>query len=142
MPDGSGEKRERLRFVAFDFQRLPDAHCRATVKLEWYPGADHTGSAQGLSSETGELRCAASATLQAIERAVDGSLHFDLLGVKSVRAFDAIVIIVSIISHHGDDSHRLVGSFLASDDSARGAAVAVLNATNRLLGNIFSRDAR
>ena len=33
-----------------------------------------------------------------------------------------------------------VGSYLATDDTERGAALAVLNATNRYLGNtVFSR---
>ena len=34
---------------------------------------------------------------------------------------------------------RLVGSFITDDVSARGAALAVMNATNRVLGNIFAR---
>ena len=36
--------------------------------------------------------------------------------------------------------HRVVGSYLTETDTARGAALAVLNATNRILGNrLFMR---
>ena len=36
--------------------------------------------------------------------------------------------------------HRVVGSYLTENDAARGAALAVLNATNRILGNrLFMR---
>ena len=36
--------------------------------------------------------------------------------------------------------HRVVGSYLTETDAARGAALAVLNATNRILGNrLFMR---
>ena len=138
----TGNRRERLRFIEFDFERLPNGRCRARVQLQWGDGSRFEGEAEGFGSEAGQLRCAAEAMLQAIQRAVEGQITFELLGVKSVRAFDAVVLIVSIGSHYEGDSHRLVGSFLADTDTARGAAVAVLNATNRLLGNIIRRQGR
>ena len=110
--------------------------------LAWHDDARFEGTDEGYGSEAGELRCAAIATLNAIETAVDNAVSFELLGVKSVRAFDTIVLIVSVVCRSGEDTHRLVGSFLADNDITRGAAVAVLNATNRLLGNIFRRDPR
>lgn len=134
--------RERLRFIDFDFERLPNGRCRAAVGLAWHDGAHFDGTDEGYGSEAGELRCAATATLNAIEAAVENLVSFELLGVKSVRAFDTIVLIVSVVSKSGEETHRLVGSFLADDDSTRGAAVAVLSATNRLLGNIFRREPR
>ncbi|HKI95697.1 MAG TPA: hypothetical protein VJ992_10450 [Gemmatimonadales bacterium] len=139
--EGRAVRRERLRFVDFDFDRLANGRCRARVTLEWSPGEPMVGDAEGLGSDAGALRCAAEATLDAIEHAVDGRVEFELLGVKAVRAFDAMVLIVSLSSRTAGEHHRLVGSYLAEEDSPRGAAIAVLNATNRLLGNIFSRDA-
>jgi hypothetical protein len=135
-------RRERLRFVGFGFERLPSGRCQAEVTLELGPGERWAGKADGVSSDAGELRCAAEATLRAIERSVNGVVSFDLLGVKAVRAFDTVVLIVSVVSRGDGETHRLVGSFLADHDTARGAAVAVLNATNRLLGNIFLREGR
>jgi hypothetical protein len=141
-PDGPDyTRRERLRFVGFAFERLPSGRCQAEVTLEL--GADRwTGRSDGVASDAGELRCSAEATLRAIEQSVTGQVSFDLLGVKAVRAFDTVVLIVSVVSRGDGATHRLVGSFLADHDTARGAAVAVLNATNRLLGNIFLREGR
>jgi len=131
--------RTRLKFVDFDFSTLPSGRCRSRVVLEWKQGASYEGAAEGLGSQTGELRCAAEATVEALEQAVDGKVKMELLGVKAVRAFDAVVVIVSLSCHNGS-AQRVVGSYLSEDELPRGAALAVLNATNRLLGNIvFTR---
>jgi hypothetical protein len=55
-----------------------------------------------------------------------------------VRAFDATVIIVSLSAREPGGARRLVGSYLTDTDPPRGAALAVLNATNRMMGNYFS----
>jgi hypothetical protein len=127
--------RERLKFVEFEFATLASGRCRSRVVLEWREGVSFEGSAEGIGSQTGELRCAAEATVEALEQAVDGKVKLELLGVKAVRAFDAVVIIVSLSCHNGT-AQRVVGSYLSEDELPRGAALAVLNATNRLLGNI------
>ncbi len=131
--------RERLRFVDFELRKLQNGRCRARVVLEWHPEEQFIGSAEELGSQAGELRCAAQAALAAIERAVESQVSFELLGVKAVRAFDATVVIVSLTSRQDSRPSRLVGSFITDDLSARGAALAVMNATNRVLGNIFAR---
>ena len=131
MPD------ERLRFHEFGFQRLPNGRCRAKVILTWSDGRRFEGSSDGVSSQTGELRCCAVAAVNALEQAVQPRLTFELVGVKTVRAFDATVVIVSL-SARGEQTLRLVGSCLTETDPPRGAALAVLNATNRLLGNYLA----
>jgi len=135
----AGAVRERLRFVEFDFRRLPSGGCRARVELEWVAGRRYVGQAEGIGSATGVLRCAAEATIRAIEASLDGRMHFELLGVKALRAFDATVVIVSLATHVDSEARRMVGSYLTEDGRERGAALAVLNATNRLLGNLFVR---
>ena len=76
--------------------------------------------------------------MQALERVVQPEMGFELLGVKAVRAFDATVVIVSLAARQAAQASRLVGSYLTETDPPRGAALAVLNATNRLLGNFFA----
>lgn len=49
------------------------------------------------------------------------------------------MVIVSLSSHYEGGSRRVVGSYLTEDGRERGAAIAVLNATNRLLGNFLTR---
>src|SRR5207244_306565 len=48
------------------------------------------------------------------------------------------VVIVSLAAWQAAKASRLVGSYLTETDPPRGAALAVLNATNRLLGNFFA----
>lgn len=135
----AGPLRERVRFADFDFRRLASGGCQARVVLEWQPGDQFVGMAEGIASPTGSLRCSAEAAVQALERAIEKRITFELLGVKALRAFDATVVIVSLVTHREAETRRIVGSFLTEDGRERGAALAVLNATNRLLGNLFAR---
>ena len=88
-----------------------------------------------MSSPAGELRCAAEAAVQALQQAVEREVVLELLGVKSVRAFDATVVIVSLSVRSEGNAWRMVGSYLTETDPPRAAALAVMNATNRVLGN-------
>jgi hypothetical protein len=133
---GPGE--QRLRFREFEFQRLASGRCRAKVVLSWADGRQFQGESDGVISQAGELRCCAEATVRALERVVQPKLGFELLGVKAVRAFDAVVVIVSLSARQESRASRLVGAYLAETDVPRGAALAVLNATNRILGNFFA----
>jgi hypothetical protein len=131
---------ERLRFAEFTLDRLPNGRCRARVGLTWRDSEQFTGEGEGLASQAGELRCSAQACVVALGQAVQGGMSFELLGVKSVRAFDATVVIVSLAVHGEGNGERVVGSYLTENDTPRGAALAVLNATNRILGNrLFMR---
>lgn len=129
---------DRLRFSEFTLDRLATGRCRARVVLTWQETTEFEGLSEGLTSQAGELRCAAEACVMALTKAVKGELKFELLGVKAVRAFDANVVIVSMAVPGQAEGQRLVGCFLTPDaDPSRGAALAVLNATNRILGNRF-----
>lgn len=126
---------ERLRFYLFTFERLAGSRCRARVVLSWADGREFTGEAEGVGSKAGELRCSAQATVEALRHAVVQGVGLDLLGVKAVRAFDATVVIVSLSVTEEGRVWRMVGSYLTETDPPRGAALAVLNATNRVLGS-------
>ena len=128
-------KRERLRFTDFSFQRSPSGLCVAEVSLGWHDGSTIRGRASGQSGPMGDLRLAADAALRALEQFSNHELLFELIGVKLVRAFDENLVIVSIAMRGEQGPTRLIGAYLAADDVTRGAAVAVLNATNRVLGN-------
>ncbi len=64
----------RLRFEEFGFQRLPNGRCRAKVVLGWADGRRFEGVSDGVTSQTGELRCCAVAAVQALERSVETKL--------------------------------------------------------------------
>lgn len=124
--------RERPRFAKFRIERLANGRCRAEVVLAWQDRGRIRGSAEGIASPSGELRCGAQACLNALAQAVQDPA-FEVLGVKAVRAFDENVVIVSLAMRGLESGPRLVGSCLSGDRLARGAAVAVLNATNRVI---------
>jgi hypothetical protein len=114
----------RLRFAEFRMDRLPSGRCRATVVLTQGEQTRYHAECEGLSSPAGELRCAAQACTSALTQAV-----------KAIRAFDTNVVIVALSTHGEGMPRRVVGSVLTEEDTARAAALAVLNATNRLLSN-------
>src|SRR5579862_3033132 len=129
-------KRERLRFSNFRFARTPSGLC--TAEVEWLDGVTVVGRATGQSSPMGDLRVAAEAALHALENFAGGALAFELAGIKALRAFDANIVIVAVGLRKGEGPTRLLGSYLAEQDPVRAAVVAVLNATNRILGNFIS----
>lgn len=127
-------RRERVKFADFSFTRTPAGQCSAEVSLEW-DNMMFSGRATGQSSPLGDFRIAAEAALRALEDFAKGAMHFELLGIKHVRAFDSNLLIVSVSLREESQMTRLVGCYLAETDTRRGAAMAVLNATNRVLGN-------
>jgi hypothetical protein len=123
----------RIRFEGFELQSQPDDRCAARVVLAWHPGDEFVGTAEGEDAPLTRLRLAAEATARALETASEGHIALKVLNVKAIETFDTVLVIVSLSSRVDERSERLVGSCLIGDDSARGAALAVLKATNRLL---------
>jgi hypothetical protein len=130
------EQRRRVRFVAARMMTPRSGRAAAEVELEW-GGQAHSERAEGEASPPLELRLAATATLKALEGILRGRVQFSLLGIKSFRAFDTDVVVVLMRT---DQGAPLVGASLASGDPYRAASLAVLNATNRVLGNYLSHS--
>lgn len=112
--------------------------CQAEVCLEW-EGVEYRGKEEGVGRSAIEHRVAAEATLKALALLLRGNVGFRLVGTKAVKAFDDNVAIVALAVQEGNGGERhVIGAALAEDhDMARGMARAVLNATNRLLGNFL-----
>ena len=127
-------KRERLRLTRVESTRTMTGQCAVEVELEWVGGQRVVGRTVGQASTAGDLRIAALATIDALEKFSEGAIGFELTGIKAIRAFDANIVILSLaVREHG--APRLLGSYLADADPIRSAVIAVLNATNRVLGN-------
>ena len=131
-------RRERLRFTGFTLERSPAGRVCCQVTLEFTPGEAIVGRAEGQASPAGDSRLGAEAAIRALEAFTERAITFELVGVKVVRAFDANVVITSIIQKGDAGPDRLLGCYLADGDMVRGAALAVLNATNRILGNYIT----
>lgn len=125
----------RVRFESARIDQLRVGSSRAVVALGW-GGEQWEGTAEGGEGDAVEMRLAAVATLRALEQVVDGALTFKLVGVKGSRAFDAELVIVLVRCPEAD-ARSFVGVALVPGDPVRSAALAVLNATNRLLGNFL-----
>jgi hypothetical protein len=134
--DGADARRERLRFTKFSFNRTPAAFGTAEVELEWTNGEKFLGRAEWVASPYSDLRLASEATLRAIAGFAQKEISFELVGVKALRAFDANVVIVSVLARREGGTHRLLGCHLADEDSLRSAVLATLQATNRILGTV------
>lgn len=135
----STRTRRRVRLVGASITRSADMRCQAEVCLEW-EGVEYRGKAEGVGRSAIEHRAAAEATLKALALLLSGSVGFRLVGTKAVHAFDDNVAIVALAvrdSREGEERH-VIGAALAEDeDMVHGVARAVLNATNRLLGNFL-----
>ena len=114
--------------------------CSARVMLSLSPGVELIGTAEGEASQRGRLRCAAEATAQAIEGATADQLELTVLAVKLVETVDtadAVIVVVALASQASQDGQRMVGSCLVQGQPDRSAVLAVLSATNRLVGPLL-----
>lgn len=106
--------------------------------MEWC-GSVVERTASGVETQQGRLRAAAQAVLAGATGLVEHRATLGLLGIKAVRAFDGWVVIARVNGEAGGLPYRLLGSASCEDDEdlPRTAALAVLNATNRVLEKLL-----
>lgn len=127
--------RRRVRFEKLERTFDTYGTCRVKVTLEWMDRY-FTGEASGETGIGIELRTAAAAALSAVNAVLGGEKGFRLIGVKSMRAFDTDMVVVSI-QCEGVEPRHCVGAVMADPDPLHGAARAVLHALNRMIGNFL-----
>jgi hypothetical protein len=125
----------RARFEGVSRTEEPERMVRMRVALS-RDGREVVGEAVGERGEPLEMRAAAAAALDAVERLAAEPLGLVLAGVKQLRAFDAELIVVSL--YGPGTGRKLLGVVLAGNDVRRAAAIAVLHALNRVLGNYLT----
>jgi hypothetical protein len=106
--------------------------------VSWPSGSGFVGTAEREDTPQGQLRCAAEATARALEHATGDTIAIDILSVKMMEDFGTIFVVVGLETvkpkkGNGISVTRLAGACL-SKDPVRGAILAALSATNRLLG--------
>ncbi len=124
-------KMRRSRFDSLTLAYPGRDRIAARVALEW-EGEIVEGRADGERNAVNELRVAAAATLRAVERMIDDRASFNVMGVKELTVFDHHLVVVLVRSPEIDD--RLIGIVVVDGDRSRAAAMAALNATNRVVG--------
>ncbi len=130
------EPRRRVRFVAARVSMPRPGRALAEVELEW-AGKTYREEMEGEGGAALELRLAALATLGALHGILGDQVHFDLVGIKGFRTFDADVVVA--VLRGAPSGGTLIGAALATENLHRSAALAVLNATNRILGNFLTQ---
>ncbi|MFO7894315.1 MAG: hypothetical protein R6U63_11315 [Longimicrobiales bacterium] len=133
LPTAPGPRR-RVRFEGVE--RTEDGgRVSIAVMLEW-DGQTYSGSATGERGPAIELKTTARAAVEALERLSGQALDLRIIGVKAVHAFDSDLMVASLYRSAGVQQ-RLVGAVLVTDDPLSAAAVSVLSALNRTLGNFL-----
>lgn len=131
----SPDRVQRVRCQGIHTEVSQDSSCHTRVEVEWTTGAVFEGEGEGNLTPQGQIRAGALAALRAAENAAGGVLKLHLRGAKSIKAFDRYVVIVALRGDSPNDRYDLIGSAAAPDDDlVRGAVLAVLNGTNRILG--------
>ena len=139
-PWEEGPNRERVKLVDARLEHTADTRAQAEIALEW-KAVEYRGEATEHGHGAIDLRVCAQATLDALHELLGGRSHFRLVGVKSVKAFDDSVAIVAlgVTDPETGTDRRLIGTAPANEDNIpMGVARAVLNATNRVLGNFLA----
>lgn len=123
----------RVKFVRASLELLAPDHCLAKVELKGEKDDSFVGTATGGRPEREGLRASAQAAVDALMQAV-GETH--LLKVHNVEMFEAFgreAVLVHLAAQVQDRTQALMGFCVAGGDPTRAAALAVLNATNRVL---------
>ena len=131
--------RGRLRFMDLEIHPHPDGHGEVVVRMQWR-GREVTGEASGIVTREGDLRMGARASLKTIHEIAGDLVEAELMGVKAVRAFDAWVVIASVRAKAQGQDYRLLGAKACEteEELTRGAAIAVLDALNRVLEQLIN----
>lgn len=130
----AGGPRRRVRFEGVE--RVEEAgRVSIVVSLEW-EGETYTGEATGERGPAIELKTTAAAAIRALERLSGESLELRIIGVKAIHAFDSDLMVASLF-RSGGTRQRLVGAVVVREDPLAAAAVAVMSALNRTLGNFL-----
>ncbi|MBI2537939.1 MAG: hypothetical protein HYW06_13460 [Gemmatimonadetes bacterium] len=123
----------RVKFVRASLEQLSPTQCLAKVELARAEAGNYVGTATGGCPDVEGLKASAQAAVDALMQAV-GKEH--LIEVHDVEVFDAFgqsAVLVHLAAQLQDRTQALMGFCVAGGDPARAAALAVLNATNRVL---------
>ncbi|MBI4499530.1 MAG: hypothetical protein HY700_00045 [Gemmatimonadetes bacterium] len=122
----------KVRFVKATLHR-DEARSRASVELERPGSGSYIGTADGPASDLDDFRAGAQAAAQAVQQAADSEdARVEVRGLELIKAVGETVVIVSVSASFGKETRALFGVCQVHDDPASAAAMAVLNATNRV----------
>ncbi|MEN8145168.1 MAG: hypothetical protein ABFS14_09475 [Gemmatimonadota bacterium] len=108
---------------------------RVTSRVTLYLGDEkYSGDASGPDFDRSRLEVTATATLEAIEKALDGEISLALHAVSHFESNSERLVVVSIRAAKGRERAYLSGVSRVVDSPEEAAVYACLNATNRWVG--------
>lgn len=131
------EPRRRVRFL--DVERIQEDSGQVTVRvsLEWNAAAVGA-EAIGEKGTAIELKTTGVAAVRALEKLAGAELGLRLIGIKQIHAFDTEIMVASLLRSGDVQPKKLVGAAVVERTPLRAAAIAVLDALNRTLGNFLA----
>ena len=123
----------RIKFVGAQLQRLSGNQCLARVQLQQAESGSYVGTAVGASPDDEGLRATAKATAAALMQAMGRDHSLEVHDVKLFHAFGQSAVLVELGAKQQERNQEVMGFCVAGGDPTRAAALAVLNATNRVL---------
>ena len=133
MSDLPSRNARKVRFVKATLARS-GGQWHAGVELTGEGGARFTGGADGPATDAELLRTGALAAALAAQQASGiAGAAVELEDLAVVREFGAQIVLVSVHVTTPKGTWELYGVARVNDDLAAAAALAVLNATNRVL---------
>jgi hypothetical protein len=138
MPEPEPVEREgRILFYGHQVESERSNQLKHRVEIEWKEDR-YIGEASAADLPRQKLEAVATATLQAIEMAVQEHLaeghrpiSLSLDGVKTVDAFDRRFVLVAVNAMSGRNIARLAGSTISDESPDRSTILATLQATDR-----------
>lgn len=121
---------ERVQIVSRDLGVI------ATVSLG-FAGRVFTGEAEGAASIASIHRCVATATLRAVEKAIDGRARFEADHVEIAvngREQAALTVVTMVTGRHSD---RLSGASVVREDVRHAVIRSALSAVNRRVTHLL-----
>ena len=123
----------RIKFVGAQLQRLSDNQCLARVQLQQAGSGSYVGTAVGASPDDEGLCATAKATAAALMQAMGRDHSLEVHDVKLFHAFGQSAVLVELGAKQQERNQEVMGFCVAGGDPTRATALAVLNATNRVL---------
>jgi hypothetical protein len=111
--------------------RTKGSTCRVTLRtgdMEW------VGEADGIESSQSRVELAARAAVAAIKQYQGNRRHWEVRGVRRVDAFDASFAFVVVETWIGREKVLLTGTCEIRESAETASVLAVLDATNRWVG--------
>ena len=123
----------RVKFVRASLELVAPDECLAQVELERGEVGSFLGKARGGRSSQEGLQATARAAADALTQAVGGGHQLRVHGVETLDTFGRPAILVHLADQQASRTQALMGFCVAGQDPTRAAALAVLNAANRVL---------